>query len=86
MSTLTHPSAIDVPVVTEATPGRRSRLTALVLGPAEQATWIRPALLGVTAFAAVLYLWDLAISGWANTYYSMAAQAASQSWSACFFG
>jgi 4-amino-4-deoxy-L-arabinose transferase-like glycosyltransferase len=84
MSTLTQPvTSADLPA---ARAGDRSRLTALVLGPAEQATWIRPALLGVTILAAIVYLWDLTISGWANSYYSMAAQAASQSWSAWFFG
>jgi 4-amino-4-deoxy-L-arabinose transferase-like glycosyltransferase len=40
----------------------------------------------VTAAAAVLYLVNLTISGWANTYYALAAQAASQSWTALFFG
>ncbi|MBM7775152.1 4-amino-4-deoxy-L-arabinose transferase-like glycosyltransferase [Actinokineospora baliensis] len=34
---------------------------------------------------AVLYLWDLGASGWANAYYSAAAQAGGQSWSAWFF-
>ncbi len=48
--------------------------------------WARlvPPALGL--LAAAVYLWDLAISGYANTYYSAAAQAASQSWSAMFFG
>jgi hypothetical protein len=36
--------------------------------------------------AAILYLVNLTVSGYANTYYAMAAQAASQSWSAWFFG
>jgi 4-amino-4-deoxy-L-arabinose transferase-like glycosyltransferase len=36
--------------------------------------------------AGVLYLANLTVSGWANTYYALAAQAASQSWSALFFG
>jgi 4-amino-4-deoxy-L-arabinose transferase-like glycosyltransferase len=40
----------------------------------------------VVAFAAVLYLWNLTISGYANTYYSAAAVSASNSWSAFFFG
>jgi 4-amino-4-deoxy-L-arabinose transferase-like glycosyltransferase len=35
---------------------------------------------------AVLYLWGLGRSGWANAYYSAAAQAGSQSWVAWFFG
>ena len=34
----------------------------------------------------LLYLVNLTVSGYANTYYAMAAQAASQSWSAMFFG
>ncbi|GAA5146035.1 glycosyltransferase family 39 protein [Nocardioides marinquilinus] len=35
---------------------------------------------------AVLYLWGLSSAGWANAYYSAAAQAGSQSWTAFFFG
>jgi 4-amino-4-deoxy-L-arabinose transferase-like glycosyltransferase len=35
---------------------------------------------------AVLYLWDLSESGWANAFYSAAAQAGAQSWEAWFFG
>jgi len=44
------------------------------------------ALAGVLALAAVLYLWNLTVSGYANTYYAMAAQAASKDWAAFFFG
>jgi len=40
----------------------------------------------VGALAALVCLWALDVSGYANTYYSAAAQAASQSWSAMFFG
>ncbi|CCH29827.1 glycosyltransferase family 39 protein [Actinosynnema sp. NPDC047251] len=43
-------------------------------------------LLLLLAGTAVLYLWRLGDSGWANAYYSAAAQAGSQSWSAWFFG
>ncbi|WP_139981568.1 ArnT family glycosyltransferase [Nocardioides litoris] len=35
---------------------------------------------------AVLYLWGLGASGWANSFYSAAAQAGSESWQAFFFG
>ena len=42
--------------------------------------------LGVAGLAAILYLVNLTVSGFANTYYSAAALAASQSWSAWFFG
>ncbi|RVX47080.1 4-amino-4-deoxy-L-arabinose transferase-like glycosyltransferase [Nonomuraea polychroma] len=34
----------------------------------------------------VLYIWGLGASGWANSYYSAAVQAGSQSWTAFFFG
>ena len=61
-------------------------LRGLVRGRADEAGWVRPALLGVLAMAAVLYLWNLTVSGYANTYYSAAALAASKSWSAWFFG
>ncbi|MEU5696296.1 glycosyltransferase family 39 protein [Actinosynnema sp. NPDC020468] len=38
------------------------------------------------AGTAVLYLWRLGDSGWANAYYSAAAQAGAESWKAWFFG
>jgi 4-amino-4-deoxy-L-arabinose transferase-like glycosyltransferase len=38
------------------------------------------------AATALLYLWGLGASGWANSFYSAAAQAGSQSWKALFFG
>jgi 4-amino-4-deoxy-L-arabinose transferase-like glycosyltransferase len=44
------------------------------------------ALPGVTVLAAVLYVFNLTVSGYANAYYSMAAQAASLNWTAWFFG
>ena len=50
----------------------------------EARRWIGPSmLLGTTA---VLYLWGLAASGWANAYYSAAAQAGAHSLSAWLFG
>ncbi len=47
--------------------------------------WVRPTLLGLLASTAVLYLWGLGRSGWANAYYSAAVQAGAQSWKAFFF-
>ena len=64
----------------------RAPLARLLFGPLDQAAWIRPAFLAVTAVASVVYLWGLTVSGFANTYYSAAALAGSQSWSAWFFG
>ena len=46
--------------------------------------WIGAVLVGL--LAAFVGLWALDVSGYANTYYSAAAQAAGQSWSAMFFG
>ncbi|RSD10895.1 phospholipid carrier-dependent glycosyltransferase [Amycolatopsis eburnea] len=48
--------------------------------------WHRPALAVLLLGTAVLYLWGLGASGWANAFYSAAAQAGSQSWKALFFG
>ncbi|HKN88757.1 MAG TPA: glycosyltransferase family 39 protein, partial [Acidimicrobiia bacterium] len=48
--------------------------------------WARPALLALLAVTAVLYLWRLGASGWANAYYSAAVQAGATSWKAFFFG
>ena len=48
--------------------------------------WVRPALLGLLLGTAVLYLWGLGASGWANAYYSAAVQAGAHSWKAFFFG
>ncbi|MEV7094070.1 glycosyltransferase family 39 protein [Amycolatopsis sp. NPDC051045] len=49
-------------------------------------SWHRPALAVLLLGTAVLYLWGLGASGWANAFYSAAAQAGSQSWKALFFG
>jgi 4-amino-4-deoxy-L-arabinose transferase-like glycosyltransferase len=44
------------------------------------------ALLALLAGTAALYLWNLSVSGWANSFYSAAAQAGSHSWKAFLFG
>ncbi|PWW56823.1 ArnT family glycosyltransferase [Actinokineospora spheciospongiae] len=54
--------------------------------PAARRGWERPALIGLLAVTAALYLWDLSASGWANDFYAAAAQAGTQSWKALFFG
>jgi 4-amino-4-deoxy-L-arabinose transferase-like glycosyltransferase len=51
-----------------------------------RARWERPALLALLIGTGVLYLWGLGESGWANSFYSAAAQAGSESWQAFFFG
>ena len=54
--------------------------------PARDPRWTWFALAGLLASTSVLYLWDLSSSGWANAFYSAAAQAGGQSWKAWFFG
>ncbi len=48
--------------------------------------WARPALLALLLVTAVLYLWSLSASEYANQFYSAAVQAGSESWKAFFFG
>jgi 4-amino-4-deoxy-L-arabinose transferase-like glycosyltransferase len=55
-------------------------------GRADDPSWARPALLVLLLVTALLYLWDLGASGWANSFYSAAVQAGSESWKAFFFG
>jgi 4-amino-4-deoxy-L-arabinose transferase-like glycosyltransferase len=47
---------------------------------------VRPALYALLLGTALLYLWGLGASGWANSYYSAAVQAGTKSWKAFFFG
>ncbi|MEU3303143.1 glycosyltransferase family 39 protein [Streptomyces sp. NPDC006678] len=55
-------------------------------GRAEDPVWARPALLALLLLTAVLYLYNLSASGYANSFYSAAVQAGSESWKAFFFG
>jgi 4-amino-4-deoxy-L-arabinose transferase-like glycosyltransferase len=48
--------------------------------------WARPALLGLLLATAAFYLYNLTASGWANSFYSAAAQAGSSNGAAFFFG
>jgi 4-amino-4-deoxy-L-arabinose transferase-like glycosyltransferase len=54
--------------------------------PDPRPRWVRPAVLALLAATAVLYLWGLGSSGWANDYYAAAAQAGTQNWKALLFG
>ena len=68
---------------TTALPAALRPLARLTAG---EAAWVAPATIGVLLLAAVVYLVNLTASGYANVYYSGAAWAASQSWSAWFMG
>jgi hypothetical protein len=79
MTTTTIPRPLPAATV----PGRAPRL---LRGREDDPAWVRPGLLTLLAATAALYLWALSASGWAVDFYSAAAQAASQSWKAWFFG
>jgi len=76
-----------IPVTTAVRPGRNplARRARFAL-PDRAAVRRRLELAAVLAGTAVLYLWNLGASGWANAFYSAAAQAGSQDWAAWFFG
>ncbi|WNZ10318.1 glycosyltransferase family 39 protein [Streptomyces sp. 11x1] len=55
-------------------------------GRPEDHRWIRPGFLLALLLIGGLYTWNLTASGYANSFYSAAVQAGSQSWKAFFFG
>ena len=60
--------------------------SAVTRSPAKSAIWERLSLAALLVGTTVAYLWNLSINGWANSFYSAAIQAGSQSWKAWFFG
>jgi 4-amino-4-deoxy-L-arabinose transferase-like glycosyltransferase len=66
--------------------GPAGRMRRLCRGRPDDPAWVRPTLLVLLAATAVLYLWGLGASGWANSFYSAAVQAGTKSWKAFFFG
>jgi 4-amino-4-deoxy-L-arabinose transferase-like glycosyltransferase len=71
---------------TDEQAGPRSRAGRLLRGQPRDPAWVRPAVLSLLAGTALLYLWGLGASGWANSFYSAAVQAGTVSWKAFFFG
>ncbi|MFE4543322.1 glycosyltransferase family 39 protein [Arthrobacter sp. NPDC056727] len=63
---------------------RTGRASRLLLG--NQARWIRPSAAALLAFTAVLYLWNLEATGYANSFYAAAIQAGTKDWTALLFG
>lgn len=92
MSTLTDgPATAAPPPVppgpTGGPPPVRPRTWAgrVFLGPADDPRWARPALWGLLAVTAVLYLWNLSASGYANDFYAAAVKAGTQDLKAWLF-
>jgi 4-amino-4-deoxy-L-arabinose transferase-like glycosyltransferase len=82
---LSATTSIPVPRHATGRPGA-NRARRLLRGPQADPRWARPALFGLLALTAVLYLWDLTRNGWANDFYAAAVQAGTKSWKAFFFG
>ncbi|QDP94528.1 glycosyltransferase family 39 protein [Microlunatus elymi] len=72
------------PEVDHQSPPRRS--TRSTTGSTRRRRLRLVSVLLLLAITAGLYLWSLSASGYANSFYSAAAQAGSQSWKAFFFG
>ncbi|WP_308159550.1 glycosyltransferase family 39 protein [Arthrobacter sp. ISL-65] len=51
-----------------------------------QPRWVRPSAAALLAFTAVLYLWNLEATGYANSFYAAAIQAGTKDWTALLFG
>jgi len=77
---------VETPPATPPPDRHRSRWSSFLLGRVGDAPWARPSLLGLLVLTGFLYIWGLGASGWANAFYSAAAQAGSVSWEAFFYG
>ena len=65
---------------------RANQLRRIWRGHEKDPAWIRPSVFGLVFGTALLYLWNLSASGWANSFYAAAVKAGSQSWEAMFYG
>ncbi|MDL5202533.1 glycosyltransferase family 39 protein [Streptomyces sp. ALI-76-A] len=81
-----EPVAVGAPPAPESGEPWQPLVRGLWRGRPEDPRWARPAFLGLLLATAVLYLYDLSASGYANSFYSAAVQAGSESWKAMFFG
>ncbi|WP_155060027.1 ArnT family glycosyltransferase [Streptomyces blattellae] len=80
---VTEPIAPPAPAAGEP---KQPFVRRLWRGRPEDPRWVRPAFWGLLLATAALYFYNLSASGYANSFYSAAVQAGSQSWKAFFFG
>ncbi|SDN52348.1 4-amino-4-deoxy-L-arabinose transferase [Klenkia soli] len=85
MSTVLDPPVAAAPPAPHR-PAAASPVRRPLRGRDDDPAWVRPSLLALLGATGVLYVWDLAASGWANAFYAAAVQAGSQSWTAFFYG
>ncbi|MET7859747.1 glycosyltransferase family 39 protein [Streptomyces sp. NPDC005318] len=86
MTTLHPTDRFPAPPATAVPAADEPFLRRVRRGRPEDPRWARPAFLALLLAIALAYLWNLSASGYANSFYSAAVQAGSQSWKAFFFG
>ncbi|WAH99263.1 glycosyltransferase family 39 protein [Arthrobacter sp. MMS18-M83] len=69
---------------TPGAPGTTPRWTRYAFG--RQPRWVRPSAAGLLVATAFLYLWNLAATGYGNSFYAAAIQAGTKDWTALLFG
>lgn len=67
-----------------STPDATPRWTRYAFG--RQPRWVRPSAAGLLVATAFLYLWNLAATGYGNSFYAAAIQAGTKDWTALLFG
>jgi len=83
-----HPGSLHPPTGPAAGPDgparHAPRWTRYAFG--NQARWVRPSAAGLLVATAALYLWNLAATGYGNSFYAAAIQAGTKDWTAFLFG
>lgn len=67
-----------------STPDVTPRWTRYAFG--RQPRWVRPSAAGLLVATSFLYLWNLAATGYGNSFYAAAVQAGTKDWTAFLFG
>ncbi|BBC34540.1 uncharacterized protein SGFS_058340 [Streptomyces graminofaciens] len=80
------PEAPEAPTAPDSGEPKQPLGRRLWRGRPEDNRWVRPGFLLALLLIGGLYTWNLTASGYANSFYSAAVQAGSQSWKAFFFG
>lgn len=85
MTATISPSAAPPAPTPDAPPAApRNRQSHLLFG--NQPRWVRPSAAVLLVLTAVLYLWNLQATGYANSFYAAAIQAGTKDWAALLFG
>ncbi|MCA4134431.1 glycosyltransferase family 39 protein [Arthrobacter sp. M4] len=69
-----------------AGPRTVAKLSLRNLAFGNQPRWVRPSAAGLLVATAFLYLWNLAATGYGNSFYAAAIQAGTKDWTALLFG